>query len=219
MKKQNRGRLCAALSCLTAFLLWTIAVRGVDVQAIGPQRTSVGFASLNGWFHDLTSVHMGLYTITDWLGLVPFAFVLGFALLGLVQWIKRKSILKVDRSILALGVFYIIVLAVFVLFEVLIVNYRPILIEGRLEASYPSSTTMLALCVIPTAIAQLRARIKNQTLGKIVVCVLAAFCAFMVIGRLVSGVHWLSDIVGGALLSAGLVLLYMQYYVGAQPQV
>ena len=151
---------------------------------------------------------MTLYTITDWLGLVPLCFVLGFALLGLVQLIQRRSIIKVDYSILVLGGFYILVMAAYLLFEVVAINYRPVLINGYLEASYPSSTTMLVMCVIPTAMMQFNTRIKNKTIRKVILGILAAFTAFMVIGRLISGVHWFTDIVGGALLSAGLVMLY-----------
>ena len=81
MKKQNQRTIFLGFGCITAFILWTIAIRRIDVQAIGPQGSSVGFATLNSLIHSLTGVHMALYTITDWLGLVPFVFVLGFALL------------------------------------------------------------------------------------------------------------------------------------------
>lgn len=151
---------------------------------------------------------MAIYTITDWLGLVPLCFVLGFAILGLVQLIQRRSIFQVDQSILMLGGFYILVMASYLFFEEFVINYRPTLIEGRLEASYPSSTTLLVLCVMTTAMMQLNTRIRNQTVRKVVSSILAVFTAFMVIGRLISGVHWLTDIVGGVLLSAGLIMLY-----------
>ena len=134
--------------------------------------------------------------------------VFGFAILGLVQWIKRKSLFKVDRSILVLGGFYIVVMAVYILFEMVVINYRPILIDGYLEASYPSSTTMLVMCVMPTAMMQLRTRIKNKVFSRCVMVAIATFVAFMVIGRLVSGVHWITDIIGGALFSAGIVMIY-----------
>ena len=208
MEKENQRNFCIATCMLFAFFLWTATIQFIDVQTIGPQGSSVGFATLNGFVHNLTGVHMSLYAITDWLGLVPLAFVMGFALLGLVQWIKRKYLLKVDYSILVLGGFYIVVMAVYVLFEVFVVNYRPVLINGYLEASYPSSTTMLVMCVMPTAIIQFNARIKNNVLKRFVASAIIAFIVFMVIGRLVSGVHWFTDIIGGALLSAGLVLMY-----------
>ena len=105
MKKRNRIYLLASAALLLAFVLWTVLVRAVDVAPIGPRDSSVGFAALNGGLHRLTGVHLWLYTVTDWLGLVPIAVAFGFAILGLVQWIGRKSLLKVDGSILLLGGF------------------------------------------------------------------------------------------------------------------
>ena len=209
MEKKNKKRLALGVSLVVAFVLWTILVRFAYVQAIGPDGSSVGFATLNRFVHELTGVNWILYTVTDWLGLVPIAVALGFAILGLVQLIKRKSLWKVDHSILALGVFYIVVMAVYIFFEIVVINYRPTLINGYLEASYPSSTTMLVMCVMPTAAMQLNARIKNTVFRRCTVIAIVAFTAFMVIGRLISGVHWITDIIGGALLSAGLVMLYI----------
>ena len=207
--KQSKKQFFTTAVLLAAFVLWTALIQRVDVQAIGPEGSAVGFATVNGFLHRLTGVHLWLYTLTDWLGLVPLCFVAGFGMLGLVQWIKRKHILKVDADILILGGFYVIVMTVFLLFELLIVNDRPVLIDGRLEASYPSSTTMLVLCVMPTAIVQLKMRIKIRPVRICIVCVLGGFTAFMVVGRFISGVHWFTDIIGGGLLSAGLVAAYI----------
>ena len=203
-----RKKLIVSMCLLKAFVLWTVAICFVDVRAIGPQGSFVGFAGINGFVHNLTGVHWGLYYITDWLGLVPIFVCMGFSILGLIQWIKRKSICKVDYDILVLGGFYIVTIAVYLLFESVVINYRPVLIGGSLEASYPSSTTMLVMCVMPTAIMQFGNRIKNKVLRNIVAFLIIVFIAFMVIGRLICGVHWLTDIVGGALLSAGFVMMY-----------
>ena len=208
MKKENKKIFGIAAVLLAAFVLWTVAVCFIDRSPIGPLGSSVGFATLNGLVHDLTGVHMALYTVTDWLGLVPIFVALGFAILGLVQWIQRKNFLKVDRSILALGGFYVVVMAFYIFFEFVVINYRPTLIEGYLEASYPSSTTLLVMCVMPTAIMQFRSRIKNGAIKHLVTFAIIVFTAFMVIGRLLSGVPWITDIIGGALLSAGLVTVY-----------
>ena len=208
MKKKNREVLLIGVSLLAVFVLWTMLVCSVDVRTIGPQGSSVGFAALNGCIHHFTGVNMPLYVITDWLGLVPIGVAFSFAVLGLVQLIKRKSLLKVDQSILVLGGFYIVVMAVYVLFEMVVINYRPTLINGCLEASYPSSTTMLVMCVMPTAMMQLHSRIKNGIFRKCLMLVIAVFIAFMVIGRFVSGVHWVTDIIGGALFSIAIVFMY-----------
>lgn len=207
-KMKRKISLYLAICSLFAFVLWTLLVRFINVQAIGPQGSKVGFASVNGFFHALIGVNMRLYVITDWLGLVPVFIAFGFAIFGLIQWIKRKNILKVDYSILALGVFYIVVFSAYILFEYVVINYRPVLINGYLEASYPSSTTLLVTCVMPTAIIELRRHIKNNALKQGVTFTMIAFILFMVVGRFISGVHWFSDIVGGLLLSAGLVLGY-----------
>ena len=206
--KKTLNYFLLPLSLLTAFILWTAALLRVDVQPIGPRGSCVGFAALNGFVHRMTGVNMTLYTVTDWLGLVPVGICLIFALLGLVQWIRRRSFLRVDRSILVLGGLYLVVILCYLFFEEFVVNRRPVLIGGVLEASYPSSTTLLVLCVIPTAIMQLRGRIRRRWLSRLLSALLTVFLAFMVVGRLISGVHWVTDIIGGGLLSAGLVTLY-----------
>ena len=204
----KRKQLWVAVALLAAFALWTVLVSVVEVRPIGPGGSSVGFATLNRFIYGLTGVNWFLYSITDWMGLVPIAMALGFAILGLVQLMTRKSLWRVDHSILALGLLYIVVMTAYVFFETVVINYRPVLINGYLEASYPSSTTLLVLCVMPTAAMQFKARIQNTMLRRCVVITMVAFIAFMVIGRLLSGVHWITDIIGGALLSAGRVTVY-----------
>ncbi len=208
MTKEDKKRVFAALGSLTAFAFWTAAVCLVDVRPIGPNGSYVGFAALNGAVHAFTGVHMVLYTVTDLLSLVPLGVAAGFALLGLVRWIRRKSLREVDRSLMVLGGFYVLVMVAFWLFECCPVNYRPVLIDGALEASYPSSTTLLVLTVMPAAAMQLRRSIEQKAVRRAVTAATAVFAAFMVLARFLSGVHWLTDIVGGILLSAGLVLLY-----------
>ena len=205
-RKTNRFLLPGGL--LAAFALWTAAVCLVDVQPIGPLGSRVGFAALNGWFHTLAGVHLWLYDLTDLLSVVPLGLCAAFGILGLGQWVRRKKLRRVDRDLLLLGGFYLAVAAFFVAFECFPVNFRPVLIEGRLEASYPSSTTLLVLCIMSTAQMQLRRRLRPGTLRRMVCTMIPCFTAFMVLARLLSGVHWLTDILGGAILSAALVTAY-----------
>ena len=205
---EDKKDLLKGVALLTAFILWTILVRIVDVRAAGPQGTRVGFAAFNVWFHRLTGVHMKLYTVTDWLGLVPILICLCFGVLGLVQLVRRRSLLRVDPDLLLLGVYYVLVIFCYLIFEMIPINYRPILIDGRMEASYPSSTTLLVLSVMPTLKFQADRRSGNPLVRKAAALLVSAFSAFMVIGRLISGVHWATDIVASILLSTGLFLLY-----------
>ena len=182
-------------------------IRHIDVQTAGPNGTAVGFAAFNVWFHRLTGVHMVIYTITDWLGLVPIIVCICFGVLGFVQLITRRRLLKVDPDILLLGAYYVLVILGYLLFEMIPINYRPILIDGNLEASYPSSTTLLVLSVMPTLKYQADRRIAAPMFRKAITIFVIAFSAFMVIGRMISGVHWATDIIGSVFLSSGLFMI------------
>ena len=205
--KKNQN-LLAGILLLVGFAVWTFLIQAVDVQPIGPNGSSVGFAALNGRFHQLTGVHWMLYTLTDWLGLVPIFVCLIFAGIGFVQLVQRKSLFKVDLDIIMLGAYYVLVILGYLLFEMVPINYRPVLIEGFLEASYPSSTTLLVLSVMPTLCFQTRRRLTSNALRQTICIFSILFSVFMALGRLVSGVHWLTDIVGAVLLSSGIFLIY-----------
>ena len=208
MKQSGKKRLGLGIVCVVAFIVWTYLVQTIDVKPIGQNGTNVGFASINRLFHEVTGVHMAIYNMTDWLSLVPFFTCILFGGLGFVQLVKRKSIFKVDYDILLLGGYYSIVIAGYLVFEMIPINYRPILIEGIMEVSYPSSTTLLVLSVMPTLVFQANRRLKNVVMKKIIQIVTILFSVFMVVGRMICGVHWLTDIVGGVLLSTGLFCIY-----------
>lgn len=208
VKNNSKRELMSGLVLLADFIVWTILIQYIDVQRVGPKETEVGLATLNVWFHQMTGVHMLIYTITDWLGLVPVIICMCFGVLGFVQLVKRKSLLKVDPDIILLGAYYVMVILGYLLFEMVPINYRPVLIDGNLEASYPSSTTLLVLSVMPTLKFQVDRRVASAILRKATTAFVTAFSAFMVIGRLISGVHWATDIIGSVFLSSGLFMVY-----------
>ena len=208
MKRNGKKALCLGVSFIVVFVMWTVLILLVDVQPTGLNGTNIGFASLNQWFHKMTGVHMTVYTITDWLGLIPVFICMIFGGIGVAQLISRRSLFKVDYDIIILGTYYVVVILGYLIFEMIPINYRPILIEGVMEASYPSSTTLLVLCVMPTLMEQAEHRVKNVLVKRLVSIFTVCFSSFMVLGRLVSGVHWFTDIVGGMLLSAGLFYIY-----------
>lgn len=209
MKTKSNKKLIIGLGLIVLFIVYTILVKFVDVKETGLKNSVVGFASLNFAVRDLVKVNFTLYDITDWSGVVAVLIGVCFAVVGVVQLINRKSIKKVDGEILLLGAFYIVTFIVYLAFEFIKINFRPVLIEGVLEASYPSSTTMLALCFIPTAIFEINRLIKNKKVKNILSIVLWVFTAFMVVGRILSGVHWITDIIGGMIISSGLVITYL----------
>ena len=214
MKKNGKKQFISGIVFMAAFVIWTWLIQNVDVQPVGQKGTVVGFAVFNCWFHKLTGVHMGLYTITDWLGLVPVFVCIAFGEIGLGQLIKRKSLFRVDLDLIYLGIYYVLVIFGYLFFEICPINYRPVLIDGILEASYPSSTTLLVLSVMPTLMLQTNCRIKNRYAKRIIYIFTVVFSAFMVIGRLIAGVHWFTDIVGAVFLSTGLFYFYKAIVLG-----
>lgn len=199
----------ATVGLFVLFIIYTILVVTVDVQPVGPEKSKIGFASINMAVFRSLGESSFWYTLTKYLGVIAILVVLGFGVVGLLQMIRRKNFFRTDLEILVLGGFYVVMAAFYLLFEKVILNYRPVLEEGKLAASYPSSHTMLVCCVMATAIFQFNRMIKNQT-----ICILADIAAvvviaLMVMGRLLSGVHWLTDIIGGVLISAALVMLYV----------
>ena len=178
IKKNEKRLLILGMMLVIVFAIWTLLIKTVDVEPLGQNGTDIGFATFNCWFHKLTGVHMTIYTITDWLGLVPIFICIIFGGIGFVQLIKIKSLFKVDCDIILLGIYYIIVIGYYLIFEMIPINYRPMLVEGFMEASYPSSTTLLVLSVMPTLLVlsvmptliyQVNYRLKNDALKKLLV--------------------------------------------------
>lgn len=207
---KQRTKLVAACALTLLFLLFLVLVKTVDVAAIGPNETTVGFSALNGAVRDGIGVHMGWYKLTEVLGILAILVAAAFGVLGLLQLITRKSLFKVDAQILTAGVLYLVVILLYVLFEKAIVNYRPIIMPGETEpeASFPSSHTMLTFVVMGSVTVLLKKYIQNPTLLFVLRTVCGVILVLTVIGRLVSGVHWLTDILGGVILSAALLMWF-----------
>lgn len=190
------------------FIIWTLSLLMIDVKPLGVNQTNIGLSTMNVWFHQITGTNMFLYTLTDWLGLVPVFVCMCFGLLGCIQLIKRRNLIMVDYDLIVLGIYYIVVILSYLLFEKLPINYRPILIDGRMEVSYPSSTTLLVLSVMLSLYEQVNRRVINIQSKNMINRCIGIFTVFMIGGRLLSGVHWLSDIIGSIFISLGYFFLY-----------
>ena len=192
------------------FVIFSLWIRLFDVQPVGPEGSSIGFAALNVAVHDFFGMHLFWYKLTQALGLLAIAVAGVFAVTGLVQLIQRKSLLKVDKKILMLGVIYILVILLYALFEKVPFNYRPVVLDPAegLEPSYPSTHTMLILTIFGTAVAVLGDYIKNAKLVLLLKIVCLVIMALTIVGRLVCGVHWFTDIVGGVIISLFFINLY-----------
>lgn len=200
------------------FIMFTLAVINVDVQKIGPEGSEVGFAFINGPVHDALPVNDLFYKLTTFLGYLALLAVLGYGAVGVWQLMKRRSLKKVDSQLISLGIFFVLVIFCYVLFEKLVINYRPVILDEGLEASYPSSHTLLALCVFGAMMVPYPELFSEKQLS-LVRAAAGALVVLSVVGRLLSGVHWLTDIVGAVLLSAALLSGYVSMLqIGRQKQ-
>lgn len=202
---KNKNMIMSVVSLIIT-AIYILLIKVVDVAPIGPNDSSVGFSTINNFVRESLPYNETIYKITEYLGYAAILVAAIYALVGLLQLIKRKSLKKVDKEIYLLAGLYVAVIILYVLFEVVIVNYRPILMDGELEASFPSSHTMLALTICGSAIMfNIHKRLKCR---KSVNILLSLMILGIVIGRFISGVHWATDIVGGVLISTTLLIMF-----------
>ncbi len=209
MKKSAKKCFLLAGVFLFLFLLLTLLVMKVDVQPIGPQNSEVGLATLNGAVFELCGSNPIWYTISEGLGIISLLCAAGFGCLGIWQWISRKSLKKVDKSLFVLAGFYVAVAVIYVLFEVVIINCRPILVDGVLEASYPSSHTILVCSIMLTTALQLQQRLRNKPIRTVLQVLCCLIIVLTALGRILAGVHWYTDVFAAILISAALVFSYL----------
>ena len=192
------------------FVLFIVLVKTVDVAAIGPDGTSVGFSAVNSAFRDAFGLNMFFYRLTQILGYLSIVIALVFAEEGIEQLIRRKSLKAVDGEIIVTGILYVLTAIVYLFFEIVKVNYRPVIMPGDTapEASFPSSHTMLACVILVGATVFVIRYLNNKKLAKILAIAFSVTAAVTVVGRILAGVHWFTDIVGGLLISAALIVGY-----------
>lgn len=208
MNKKSKKKFMIAGGLLFVFILFTVAVMKVDVAAIGPKDSLVGLSKINDFMFKKLGTHPIWDMITEVLLVTAFLIVLLFGVIGIKQLIERKSLWKVDHGILLLAVFYVFLAAFYELFEVAVVNYRPILEDGELAASFPSSHTMLICSIVGSAMVLFDRMLTNKVVRNVVEIIGGIILILAVMGRLLAGVHWFTDILGGVLLSAALVMFY-----------
>ena len=215
MKKRN---IITSITLLILSVVFTLLVKNIDVKAIGPNESLVGFADINKLFHNLIGSNMAIYKITEIIGLIPLLIASIYVIIGIKQLITRKSLLKVDKEIYLLGLFYILVLGVYIFFETVVINYRPVLIDNILEPSYPSSHTLMSICICISSI-MINKKLFRNNLADIENIISIIVMVLIIVGRIISGVHWFTDILGGIIISSTLVVLFYTILSSIKPRI
>ena len=198
------------LVMLVVTILFSVLTFVVDRKPIGYDGTSVGFSSINGLFAGSFGYNPVMDTLSDIAMYLSFLVVAAFAFFGVMQLIRGKSLSKVDKVIIGLGILYVIVAVLYVAFDKIPINYRPILQPGEteLETSFPSTHTLVICTVLGSGIVAVKRLFKNEMTVRVLKIAFIAIMAIGVCARLFAGVHWLTDIVAGLLFSVTLVSLY-----------
>lgn len=215
MKKRN---IITSITLLILSIVFTLLVKNIDVKAIGPNESLVGFADINKLLHNLIGSNMAIYKITEIIGLIPLLIAFIYVIIGIKQLITRKSLLKVDKEIYLLGLFYILVLGVYIFFEKVVINYRPVLIDNILEPSYPSSHTLMSICICISSI-MINKKLFRNNLADIENIISIIVMVLIIVGRIISGVHWFTDILGGIIISSTLVVLFYTILSSIKPRI
>ena len=198
------------LVMLVVTILFSVLTFVVDRKPIGYDGTSVGFSSINGLFAGSFGYNPVMDTLSDIAMYLSFLVVAAFAFIGVMQLIRGKSLSKVDKTIIGLGILYVVVAVLYVAFDKIPINYRPILQPGEteLETSFPSTHTLVICTVLGSGIVAAKRLFKNEMTVRVLKIAFIAIMAIGVCARLFAGVHWLTDIVAGLLFSVTLVSLY-----------
>ena len=208
MEKSTKNYLIFAVEMSVITAAFIVLLKKYDVQAIGPEGSEIGLASLNAFLAGVFTFSEKWYHISQLLGYAALGICGIYAIAGLVELIQRKSIAKIDRAITVMGIFYIIVLGLYFFFNKFAINFRPIILDEGLEPSFPSSHTMLVCCVCGMAIASFDSLIENIGLKVILDIAAGLMIGIMVLARTLSGVHWFTDIFAGILFSITIVAYY-----------
>lgn len=220
MNKKVKTSLIVFASFFVLSIIFTILLLTVDVRE-SFHNPKLGLATLNEKVFTTIGESRFWYYFTQILGYLAILVVVCFAVIGVIQLIKNKSIKKVDKEIIGLGIVYVIIAIIYVFFEkVVVVNYRPILKDGVAAASFPSSHTLLACVVFSTALLEAKKLINIKFIKENLVFLLEFLVILMAGGRLLSGVHWLSDIVASILYSGVIVSGYYlsMYYLDSKKE-
>ena len=147
---------------------------------------------------------------TDIILIASFAILTVFVILGLYQWITRKSLKKVDKSLLCFPIPLALLAAVYVIFDkFIILNTRP---NGSGEPSFPSTHVMIVATIFFLSAIALPKYIKSKTASILLDIIMLALIVLTCVGRVLSDMHWLTDVIGGLAFAVFFAAVYYFCY-------
>ena len=132
--------------------------------------------------------------VTNIILIASFVVLAIFAILGLYQWITRKSLKKVDKPLLWFPLPLVLMAITYIVFDkFLICNTRP---DGSGEASFPSKHVMIVATIFLLVALILPRYIKSKTAYILLDFFMLTFIILVSVGRVLANKHWPSDVLG-----------------------
>lgn len=203
MKKFFNKNSIIGLSFLGLFLLLIILLQ-FDKNIITISGKEVGLSHINDLIDYKSNKKLDI--ISDILLYTSFIVAIAGVVIGLYQLITRKSLFKVDSFIIIFGIFLVAAVILWILFDYVIkINYRPL---NPNEGSFPSTHVLLTVFLTNVGGLMLAKYCKNTTLIIVAYVVSLLFIILVVLFRILSGMHYITDVFGGLFLGFSLSYLF-----------
>lgn len=204
-------------------IIFTLMVAFFDVGPAGAEYNSVvaadsgvhalnspevGFSWLNGEIFRGTEPLQtaGWDKVSDIIMAFAIIVAAGFGIAGLVQLVKKG---KIDARIWKMWLVYGAMAIIYAIFEYLaVVNTRPTLNNGAVESSFPSTHVLVVATVLSLMVVALPKYLDDKKARVLIAVISAIATALVMTGRVMSGQHWFTDVLGALLWSLFLVSLY-----------
>lgn len=212
-RPQGTKKLYYVMSAVsfTLFVILTVLLLKVDVTASGINGSNIGLSMINISFRDVIGSSWLCYNISKVAGIVGLAACALICLMFAFRVMRQKSLKALCKRDVALVALYIETAVFYIVFDKIVINYRPMLKWGETEpeSSFPSTHALMAVVIFVSLGHVASDYIKNKLTLKIVQGACVVFALAIILGRTFSGVHWFTDIVGGILFGVGLVCAYL----------
>lgn len=144
--------------------------------------------------------------ITDIILASSLAVLAVFAILAFCQWIKRKSLAKIDPELLWLPLPLVLMAATYFIFDkLLILSTRP---NGSGESSFPSTHVMVVTTIFAIAAILIPKYVKSDLIRTFLYAAMLTLVATTCVGRVLADMHWIADVIGALVFSAIFVIIY-----------
>lgn len=209
MSETKKG-LCITIVSLVLFNILMILLCFVNVKEVEPFGKIGLYGFNNTYRHDYNKTLDIISDVLLYLSIAAFVAAVVYFAYGLI----KNKFKKVDYRLLVYFIITVCVVITYLIFDhVVKLNNRPNIIDGELEGSFPSTHVLMATYLLLPLTTLFFKEGREKDTKKIDLDTIVTTIAFVIIGamfvlRLWSGMHWMTDCIGGVLLG----VFYFGFY-------